>query len=289
MLFDSRPCRPGADGYDPQKRALRRRAAKGAPGNNDQGKKGAPDAQNIACCRCGRTRRFARRGAAGDGAGSGPRDPRAGCARWRLGPDRPGHAERAAGGRPGKRHPGRQHPWRRRHDRSRPVRLRQGGPGQRPDGRRSGHAGRDPDQSVAGHARAGDADRAADRRVRGDRGAGELRHPDPRRPDRPVQGRSPVGLVGRRLGRRHRPHAGRPDRQGRPASSRAASTTCRLPAAARRWPRSSAATSPPASAAIRSSRARSRRAICVRSPSLRPSAWRASTSRPSRSRASTSS
>ena len=243
----------------------------------------------IAGCRRSRARRFGRRGAAGDGADPGARDPRAGRARRRLGPDRPRHAERAAGGGPRERHPGRQHPGRRRHDRPRPVRLRQGGPGQRADDRRAGHARRDPDQPVAGHARAGDADRAADRRVRGDRRAGELRHPDPRRPDRQVQGGPAVGVVGRRLGRRHRPHPGRPDRQG----GRRRAGRHQLRAVLRR--RRGAGLDPRRPCHRRRQRLsgvrrpdRDGRSACARA-SPRPSAWRASTSRPSRSRASTSS
>ena len=165
-------------------------------------------------CRHGGSRRRSRGGAAGRRADPGPRDRRPGRARRWLGPDRARHAECPAGGGPRERHPGGQHPGRRRHHRPRPVRLGQGGPGQHAADRRAGHARRHPHQRFAGDARTGDADRAAHRRVRGDRGARELRDPDPRRPPRPVQGGSPIGVVGRRLGRWHRPHAGRPDRQG---------------------------------------------------------------------------
>ena len=48
----------------------------------------------------------------------------------------------------------------------------------------------------------------------GDRRAGRLRHQDDRRPRREAEGRSGRGQLGRRLGRRRRPHRGRADRQG---------------------------------------------------------------------------
>ena len=80
----------------------------------------------------------------------------------------------------------------------------------------------------------------------------------------------PADFLGRRLGRRHRPHPGRTDRPRRPASIRQRSTTCRLKAAARRSPRSSADTSPPASRASANSPSRSKagmRALAVSRPS----------------------
>ena len=68
------------------------------------------------------------------------------------------------------------------------------------DRRRLRHGRRDPHQQVAGDARPGDADRAPDRRVRGDRRAGRLRHQGHGRARREAEGRSRLGLLGRRLG-----------------------------------------------------------------------------------------
>ena len=74
-----------------------------------------------------------------------------------------------------------------------------------------------------------------------DRRAGRLRHQDAGRSRRQAEGRSGRRLLGRRLGRRHRPHHGRPVRQDRRRRSQARSTTSPSRAAAKRWRPCSAA------------------------------------------------
>ena len=152
-----------------------------------------------------------------------------------------------------------------------------------------GDGRRDHRQQGAGQTDPDDADRAPDRRVRGRRRAGAVQAAVDGGPRRAVQGGSRQGVVGRRLGRRHRPHPRRHDGARRSASTRARSTTSPMPAAGRRRPRSSAAMSPRASAAGASSPSRSRRGSCAPWRSRPTSGSTASTCRPSRNRASMSS
>ena len=124
------------------------------------------------------------------------------------------------------------------------VNSAQGRP-ERGDDRRHGDGRRHHHRQVAGQPVAGHADRAPDQRIRRVRGAGELAAQDDGATWSRSSRRNPGSVVGRRLGRRHRPHPGRPDRAGGRRRRRRRSTTCRSRAAARRSRRSSAATSPP--------------------------------------------
>ena len=187
-----------------------------------------------------RRRRPARRRLRRAGARRGLQDHGARRARRRLGPDGADHADGAPGRGHLRQRPGDERPRRRRHHRARAVRQPGEGRSRGADRRRLRDGRGDPDQRLARRPDDGDADRAADRRVRGDRRAGGERHPDDGRPRRQAEGRPGVGLVGRRLGGRHRPHHRRADRQGGRASIRPRSTTSPSPAAARRSPRSSA-------------------------------------------------
>ena len=132
----------------------------------------------------------------------------------RLGPD--GALDAAGADRGGARlqRAGDERARRRRHDRPRAVRQQQQRRSEEPDRRRLRDGRRDHRQPVAGDACRRDADRAADRRIRGDRRARLLRHPDDRRSGREAEGRSGRGELGRRLGRRRRSHRGRADRGG---------------------------------------------------------------------------
>ena len=150
-------------------------------------------------------------------AGAGGRsaeDFRAGGAGRRLGSDR---AHDRAGVARDRRREGRadhQCGRRRRHGRAAAVPQPVERAGQRLDGRRHGDGRRDHRQQVAAAARAGDADRAAHRRVPGAGGSGAVAVQERQGFRRRAQGRPDQGPGRRRLGRRLRPHPARDDRQG---------------------------------------------------------------------------
>ena len=153
---------------------------------------------------------------------------------------------------------------RRRHDRSRAVRQQREGRSERADDGRHGDGRRHRAEQVAGRFDDGDADRAADQRVSGRRGAGQFAVQDDGRSRQGVQGRSGQGVVERRVGRWHRSHPGRPDRAGGRRRTRTRSITLPRKAAAIRSQRSSAATSARALRASASLQNTSRAGVCVR-------------------------
>ena len=134
--------------------------------------------------------------------------------RRRLGPDRASHADRSSGERARLGRSGAERRRRRRHHRARPVRHHQEAQGRHHTGRRPDTAGCDHHQPGAGHPGSGHTAGADRRRVRDRRRAGRFADPDHRRPGRQAQGGPGRSLLGRRLGRQHRPHPGRADHEG---------------------------------------------------------------------------